>query len=34
MIKVIRKVVDITIDIAIGAWVLFLIAVIIKLITN
>ena len=34
MIKVIKKVANVTLDIAIGAWMIFLVAVLIKLITN
>jgi len=34
MIKVIKKVANITLDVAIGAWMIFLIAVFIKIITN
>jgi hypothetical protein len=34
MIKVIKKVANIALDIAIGAWMIFLIAVFIKLFTN
>ena len=34
MIRVIKKVANVAIDIAIGAWMIFLIAVFIKIITN
>ena len=34
MIKVIKKVANVAIDVAIGAWMIFLIAVFIKIITN
>jgi len=34
MIKVMKKVVNVTLDIAVGAWLVFLIVVLIKLITN
>ena len=34
MVKVIRKVANVMLDVAIGAWMIFLIAVFIKIITN
>ena len=34
MVKVIKKVANVMLDVAVGAWMIFLIAVLIKLITN